>query len=304
MVDYRVKVSRSPAKRLALHLLSLRPVNALVVGALRALPRGDFRRRVPALGAVGEIDVGSGRIVMSDAARCSIARDLFWGRGNFASGAERETLNVAVRLSGSASLFVDIGAYTGLFALVVARANPHITSRAYEIVPENFVLMCQNVIANDLVGRVQPHLLGIGSEESFIRVPASFGIGVLASSVALGSDAPDGVRIPVLPLDSTLDGSERIVAKIDVEGFEGAVLEGARETIARTRPDIICEILRKAPTSEIDALLRPVGYRFYRITESGLSEGPLVPVKTERDWLFTCRTAAELRNAGLHVLSA
>jgi FkbM family methyltransferase len=242
---------------------------------------------------------------MLRADRCDIARELFWGNGHLHSPCDRLSLDLAAGLSADSDLFLDIGAYTGLFALAVARQNGHIRCGAFEIVPENFQLMWQNTIANNLVTRVMPKLLGIGACNGSVKVPSSLGCGTLASSVALDSEAPDGVTIPVAVLDDLYaEFNGKMVIKIDVEGFEWQVFHGGQELLRRVRPDIVSEILRKAPkVPEMQDFLHSVGYRIFHITSSGLVLSKnILPVKNERDWLFTIRTSEELKALGYSVL--
>jgi FkbM family methyltransferase len=89
-------------------------------------------------------------------------------------------------------------------------------------------------------------------------------------------------QVVLLP-SITIDGfvRERSLAptciKIDVEGAEGQVLEGARETLERDRPDLVVEILSDPPLrTRIWDLLTPLGYRFFMMTDS--SERPLTPI--------------------------
>jgi len=296
-IDYASTARPFALKSLVRRGLLLRPVNRVAVGMLRLLPDYAWKRRVPAV-STAHLDLGGGqgvRLLRAD--RCQVAKEVFWAGGALQDSNDRLALDLAIGLSANARLFLDIGAYTGLFALAVAKRNPQLRAHAYEIVADNFVSMWENVIANDLVGRVEPRLVGLGATEGQVRVPASLGGGALASSIALDSDSADGVTIPVMPLDSlyaTLEG--HVVFKIDVEGFEWDVLQGGRGLIARTRPDIVCEILRRAPCiPQIEAFLDELGYRRYHITHAGLrSAERIVPVKEERDWLFTPRSRQEL----------
>jgi FkbM family methyltransferase len=305
MTDYRLTTQRSGLKLLLLSLLAVPAVNFVVVGVLKRLPHADFRTRVPVTGQEGRFSTGAtGPIMMTNTERCHLAKELYWGNGALQSPADTLALDLAMTLSGNADLFLDIGAYTGLFALAVARRNPQIVAHAYEIVPENFQLLWQNIIRNNLVERVIPHLLGVGDDEGTLTVSASLGPGVLASSVALDSTADDGVTIPVAALDYLFAGFHgRMVFKIDVEGFEWAVLAGARDLIRRTRPDIICEVLRRAPNiPQMLGFLQAEGYNLYRISNGKLmAQKTIVPVKAERDWLFSTRTPENLRTLGYTV---
>ena len=88
--------------------------------------------------------------------------------------------------------------------------------------------------------------------------------------------------------------------KIDVEGFEWSVFRGGSDLLSRQRPDIICEVLRRAPNiQEMQELLVSLGYDFYHINNSGLSkQDAIIPARLERDWLFTTRSEEELGRLG------
>jgi len=305
--DY-VKAARPPAAKALLRRLLLQPqVNRLAVAVLKAMPGFAWRSRVPVVGAAQLRVQDAEPVVLLRGDRCQVAREVFWAGGELATAAERLALDLAVRLATQAELFIDIGAYTGLFALAVARRNPQLVAHAYEIVGENFLVMWENVICNDLVGRVEPCLVALGAERGDLHVPASVGDGALASSVALDSAGTSGTRIPVDTLDGRYESfAGRAVIKIDVEGFEWDVLRGGRRFLERNRPDMVCEVLRRARhVAEMEAFLRPMGYRIYHISDAGLREAAqVVAVKLERDWLFSTRTPQELRELGFPIAGA
>jgi FkbM family methyltransferase len=302
--DYREKV-RTPRLKSALRGVLLMPViNRAVLKVLEPWKGATWRSRVPVFGpATLRMEHGA-TIVLQKAERCQIAKEIYWGGGRLENEADRLALDLALRLSRDADRFLDVGAYTGLFALAVARLNPRVHSDAYEIVPENYLLMWENTIHNNLVQRVHPKLLGLGADRSTLKVPSSLGSGVLASSVALDSVAADGTDIPIAPLDDVYVGFDgRMVMKIDVEGFEWEVFRGGRELVARVKPDIVCEVLRRAPNvPEMREFLVATGYHIFHITAKGLRPATqIVPVKHERDWLFTTRSAEALQALGFTV---
>ncbi|OYW52280.1 MAG: hypothetical protein B7Y80_20180 [Hyphomicrobium sp. 32-62-53] len=303
MTSY-VDLTRRPLlRRVAWRIITNRRINKALIPILEYLPPSDTVAKIPVVGRTAILTLSDGSTIkLLEPDRCHIAKELFWGRGKLHSAADRLALETAIALSAHADLFLDIGSYTGLFAIAVAQSNPKLLSYAYEIVPDNFLLLWRNVIANDLVARVAPQLIGLGDEKTEIRIPDSFGAGTLASSVALDAGENTGVKIPVERLDDQhASFSGRAVFKIDVETFEWQVLSGGQNFIARNRPDIICEVLRRATKiPEIQALLSEYGYRIFHCTSSGLRlSGSIVPTVAERDWLFTTRTPTELSALGI-----
>lgn len=267
------------------------PVNRIVVGAVRSLPVGYWKTRLPVARDTVAFRLASGESVKLGATlKCDVARQVYWGGGRLPHRAEQTVMRVVERSAARSQLYLDIGAYTGLFALVSAVANPSIRAEAFEILPENFAVLQHNVIINNLVGRVVPRLEGVGARPGNLRMPIRTGLARLPSSLSLGSSFADGVDVPVRPLDelhASFDGNASM--KIDVEGFEAEVLDGGREFIARVRPDIVCELLVDAPrTAEITAMLAPLGYRFFQFTNHGaLEHAAVAPDHAGRDWLLT-----------------
>ena len=299
---------RHPLKQVTRDLLTVTPVNRLVVKTLGLLPQADWKQRIPAIGREGVLDLGAeGSIVLGHSDKCQISMQVFWNQGRLSSGADRLALDAALILSRTAKTFIDIGSYTGLFALAVSRCNPGIRSVAYEIVPENFLILFENVIKNDLIGHVDPRLCGLSSQAGSLTVPAGIGLGLLASSIALDTQFGEGRSIPLKTLDQLHAEDEGpIVMKLDVEGFEMEILEGGARVLEKTKPDMVCEVLRRAQrTKEMQALLSSLGYGFFHITNKGLVErDKIVPQKQERDWLFTTRNSTVLSQCGLRVVSA
>jgi FkbM family methyltransferase len=220
-----------------------------------------------------------------------VAKDIWWGKGQPTSKADAQVLRLIERLAPEADLFLDIGAYSALFALLAARCNPKLRSIAYEIMPQNMMMAERNVIENDLIGRVQVRLLGLSDKPQTITMPKDYNSASNPSSVSLGDDFHGGVKVPVTTLD--LEGhSGRILAKIDVEGFEEAIFVGGAQTIAANRPDFICEFLSNSTAGKaVTAMLKPLGYRFLISTDDGFDERPeIIPSGEGRDWLLTTRS--------------
>src|SRR5256885_8328800 len=207
-------------------ILSAPLINPAMLAIGRALLPERIARRLPLSrrAATYRLDDGSS-IVLLDPLHDTIARDVYWGGGKPTDPAERHKLSALERLSKSATTFVDIGAYAGVCSLIAARANPKLKALAYEIVPENYLLLVRNVIANDLTQRIEPRLRGIGETAGSLTLPGSFGAASLMSSISLGSEFADGVSIAIEPLDQELAAAAAgpMLIKIDVEGFEDQI---------------------------------------------------------------------------------
>jgi FkbM family methyltransferase len=157
--------------------------------------------------------------------------------------------------------------------------------------PQNMIMAERNVIENDLIARVEVRLLGLSDKPRTITMPKDYSSASNPSSVSLGDNSQGGVSVPVTTLD--LEGHRgRILAKIDVEGFEEAIFVGGAQMIAANLPDFICEFLANSTAgSAVTAMLKPLGYRFLISTDDGFDERPeIVPSAEGRDWLLTTRS--------------
>lgn len=272
-------------KPLVSRALYLPVVNPLVRGAAsvflepRALQRLPFRGRAEYVLASGD------RVVLLDAREDQVAKDLLWGGGAPVSRAAANILRYVERGKGT---FLDIGAYSGLFALVAAKAG--MRAIAFEILPENYFLAARNIVANDVADHAEVRLCGVSDHAGAIVMPRSTGSAAHPSSMSLAADYEEGVSIPTITIDSLGLGGP-MLWKIDVEGYEWSVLKGAMQTIRAHRPDIICEILPQCgQAKQIDDFLKPLAYRFYISLDGGLEERPeIVPSREGWDWIFSTR---------------
>ncbi|MCB2085769.1 MAG: FkbM family methyltransferase [Sphingomonadaceae bacterium] len=285
--------------------LTLRPISKLAVGIARVLP-GSWQKRLPVNVPLSRLKLDGGQEVsLAQPHRCHVAQEIFWGSGQLDSAQDRNALDAAIAFSRNAGTFLDIGSYTGLFALAVARVNPNLHAYAYEIVGENYLLLWENVLHNDLGDRVHPCLVAVGGEDGEIRIPYAQSSGQLASSVDIGWSTDHGVRVPMKRLDDLhLDSPGPVALKIDVEGFEMEVFDGAKAFLEKHRPDMVCEVLRRAKrVPEMMELLGGLGYRWFHIREEGFARrDTIVADKFRRDWVLTCKSDEELTALGLELI--
>lgn len=142
----------------------------------------------------------------------------------------------------------DVGANVGFFTLLAARlTGPGGKVISFEPLPENLLHLRRNVERNQFRNvTIQPLALGAASEERVFHVSERPTWGKLEKA---GSARPDkylaDIKVAVARLDDLLSKGEippPDFVKIDVEGAEVEVLEGARETLARFGPILIVEL--------------------------------------------------------------
>jgi FkbM family methyltransferase len=137
---------------------------------------------------------------------------------------------------------VDVGANIGLYTLLM-RANSKLPIIAFE--PQPFLCdLIRRGVEHNRLAEVEVRNVGCGAE----RGEAPFYTGT-NGSVALEANAPAGtapanlINVPIRTLDEELAGiSEIALLKIDCEGFEFNILQGARKLIARHKPHLFIEI--------------------------------------------------------------
>ena len=142
-----------------------------------------------------------------------------------------------VALSPNFGTALDIGAHVGAVALYLARKFNHVI--AFEAVPATFDFLRRNTAE---VANIEALNMAVGPEvgETYLTHYPKHG---QLSHVAPATDVPKTERvgpIPVVTIDS-MDLPDVSFIKVDVEGFELPVLEGARRTIEQWRPMILVE---------------------------------------------------------------
>ena len=153
--------------------------------------------------------------------------------------------------------YLDIGANLGLTSAVIAKYSPQSTVYAFEPVPETFLRAAGTIALNDLKNVVVIDI-ALGKENS--TVPMYFSPEV-TSSASVGSFIQEQVSGNAEIIGATKDKQQKVEVelwrlddvqqklgigpvgfmKIDVEGFEYNVVQGAVRAIADNKPIIMYE---------------------------------------------------------------
>jgi hypothetical protein len=103
-----------------------------------------------------------------------------------------------------------------------------------------------------------------------------------ASTLETGVPGHEGAttkKVPLTSLDIHFADARVDLIKIDVEGHEPHVLDGARQVLERDHPSLMLEILRSTPLPALLGVLEPLGYEASWVTEA---DGKLQPLSAER----------------------
>lgn len=137
--------------------------------------------------------------------------------------------------------FVDIGAHVGTYSWMLGKNSLHTYS--FECSPTTFCYLAANIALHNLCNKVTPYCCALGDKEGtldyIVRSEDGGGNGV---KVLTETDKTlPSFAIPVKTLDSFNIHNIGFI-KIDVEGFEKEVLQGATETLKRSNyPPILFE---------------------------------------------------------------
>lgn len=158
---------------------------------------------------------------------------------------------------------LDVGANIGLSALELARAvGPKGEVIAFEPHPDTAARLDANLDANNAenVGIVYS---AVGAAPGTVTFHES-AQPTLSSASIIPPDLVRSFEVPITTLDAVWHeaGEPRVSAlKIDVEGGELAVLQGAARMIASEHPAILLEAWSSEQRDPIDTLLEAAGYQ-------------------------------------------
>ena len=152
--------------------------------------------------------------------------------GNWYCGLhEHREMAFVLHVLRESDLFLDVGANVGSYTILASGAVGA-RSIAVEPVPATYVHLRENVSLNDLVGRVRCWQGGLGDRAGSLRFTS--GLDTVNHVLAPGEEMP-AVEVPVTTLDELVGDDIPTLIKIDVEGYEYAVLKGAQRTLADLR---------------------------------------------------------------------
>ncbi len=161
---------------------------------------------------------------------------------------------------------IEVGANIGTHTVGLAkRVGPFGKVIAIEPQPHVFRILNANLALNALLN-VETHAIGCGREVGEMIVPTpDYGAAKPHNSGGVSlTDSGPGVAVRILPLDELVSPELKIrLMKVDVEGMELEVLQGAIHLIDEQRPILYVENDRLAKRQALIAWLLDRGYRLW-----------------------------------------
>jgi FkbM family methyltransferase len=185
-----------------------------------------------------------------------IENELFWE--GLPGRRERVSMGLWMRLCITAHGIVDVGANSGVYALVARALNPTAPVLAFEPLPDLHARLVRN-----------SELSGFGIDAPRVALSARQGMAAM-SGWTIGAAGAETVEVPTARLDeiARTRGVDHVdLIKIDVEGHEPDVLTGMGEMLRRDRPTMLLEVLTEGAATAIRPLLDGLGYAYFDLDE-------------------------------------
>lgn len=188
------------------------------------------------------------------------------------------------------SFYVDVGANRGQVLADALRVAPRGRHVAFEPIPELARSLAEHYPGLDVRALALSAQPGRASFTHYTRLDGWSGL-LANPEISEQRGAPVTIDVEVSTLDLQLPDGMPALVKIDVEGNELAVLEGASALLERARPLLLVEHAPDAArlyggdSLALSGLLHAAGYRVFAVT----GEGPFGAAELQRgdfvNWL-------------------
>jgi FkbM family methyltransferase len=223
--------------------------------------------------------------------RLAVQRGMTGATANIYAGLhEFVDMMLALHFLRNGDLFLDIGANVGSYT-VLASGVCRAKTEAFEPDPGTIRHLRRNIAINSLDPLVKVHEFALGAEQGDV----AFTVGLdTVNRIAPANDK--NVRMVRMErLDDVLAGSQPIMIKVDVEGAEEGVLQGAKALLANPSLKVV-EL--ETVTSEVASILDRNRFEraYYDPFCRTLNRGP-IDLKSSnclfvRDWSFVATRLA------------
>lgn len=196
---------------------------------------------------------------------------LFWrGPENF------EYTTIFKQLISTCRTFLDIGANSGYYSILAGKISGNVLIHAFEPASGPYHFLQENIRLNGLSSRVTAHALALSDKKAVLTFSEAknpkyhfvkHNLGGMGR-LTITDDKPEHktIKVSTVSLDefcAPFSESYIDLIKMDTEGTENFILEGAKKTIALHKPIIICETLYNKIEKQLEEIMKRHGYNFF-----------------------------------------
>lgn len=152
-------------------------------------------------------------------------------------------------------VFADVGANVGSYTILAAGVRKS-NVIAFEPIKEALSFLKENVRLNHLAERVSVVPAGVGAEKGDALFVSDSDT---TNRIATNGDSSihQTTSIPIVTLDSALDNTDVAIMKIDVEGYEEAVMDGAQRIL---RNPSLKVIIIETVSERVAVMMKEAGF--------------------------------------------
>lgn len=217
-----------------------------------------------------------------------LTRELFW------KGPEKfEFTSIFIKLIKKVDIFFDVGTNIGYYSILGGKFNSNLKVIAFEPSEGAMKYACENVKINDLesIIKVEPIALSNTTERldfynvtnpkfpTIYNLSGEHNLSASKDKINYTKTKADGIMLDQYFDENGLEGVDLI--KIDTEGSEYLILEGAQKVLDTYRPIVICETLFNVIEDKLEAIFIDRDYAFYNHTDTGLTKVSSIQRETD-----------------------
>jgi FkbM family methyltransferase len=200
-----------------------------------------------------------------------IENEIFWM--GIRGGWEKKSMDVWIRLCSESSVIFDIGANTGVFALIAKTMNSNSSVYAFEPVKRVCEKLSKNIYLNGYdIKAVEKAVSDKNGSAIIYDTPTDHILSVTVNkNLASKETVVVETEIQTVSLNSFIKEnniSKIDLMKIDVETHEPEVLNGFSDYLDEFKPTLLIEILNDEVGERVERIIAGMGYLFFYIDES------------------------------------
>ena len=203
----------------------------------------------------------------------TVENSIFWY--GLYKGWEPKSICIWIELCKRSKVIVDIGANTGVFALIAKCIRPEARVFAVEPLKIAFEKLLVNVKKNSYDIECIPN--AISNTDSVVNLYDDSGDAEFTYQASLSlngayvnKDNSVAKKIEAIKMDTFIEKyalNHLDLIKIDAEFHEAEVFEGFQKYIKKFQPNLIVELTDPKLTSKIEYLIQDIDYTFFDVDE-------------------------------------